>query len=179
MWFSLIKQYWQVSLFKRPPEETPYAPLLLCVVGFLYLLLIIGQWIISDIEQQVRFGTALLIAGALIISYVLYTAALLTIFHVSNRLVQTLTSLFSAHAIVHLFVFPLLLLTPLLIETNTTPVLAPFVGVLYLILTLFLTGWQLLISAYIYKHALSIDYFQSALASLGLLACNILCVAII
>ena len=179
MWFLLIKQYWQVSLFKRTPAETTYSPLLLSIVGFLYLVLIVGQWIISDIKQQVTLGTALLIAGALILSYVVYTATLLVIFHLPNRIVQTLTSLFSAHAIVHLFVFPLLLLTPLLIETNTAQTFTPLVGVLYLILTLVLTVWQLLISAFIYKHALYVDYLPGAIASIGLLACNILCVAVI
>ena len=52
-----------------------------------------------------------------------------------------------------------------------------FFGILYLILTLVLTVWKFLITAHIYKHALEVDNLASILASVGLLACNILTVS--
>jgi hypothetical protein len=177
MWLSLIKLYWQIAVFKQSPSATPHSPLLLGITGIFFCGLIACQWLISDMDERMTVSLAFLVAGALGVSYFLYTSVLLQLFHRSNRTLQTVTSLFATHAIIHLFTMPLLILTPLMIESGTIQVLAPFVGVLYLALTLFLTIWQLTVTAYLYKHALSIDAIPAFLASLGLLACNILIVS--
>lgn len=177
MWFALIRQYWQLIRFQRLPADTSYSPLLLTLVCFFYFILVVSQWLISDIEQKLSFNNALLIASALIISYLIYTYLVLFGFRFKARFVQTVTCLLAGHAIIHVLAFPLLLLTPLLIETNTVNLLGPFVAIIYLILTLILTIWQFMVTVYIYKHALSVDYLPAILASLGLLACNILVVS--
>ena len=178
MWLTLIKQYWQISLFKQTPADTPYSPLLLSAIMVFFFFLIVVQWMISDVQQQLTVSSAMLIAGLLVLSYAVYTCVLLLMNRQSLRIVQTLSCLLASHSIVHLFAFPLLLiLTPLLIETNTTHILGPFVGIMYLVLTLILTVWQFAVTTYIYKHALTIDYLPALLASLGLLACNILTVS--
>ncbi len=102
---------------------------------------------------------------------------LLSSFRLRDRFVQTLTCVLAGHMIVHLFAFPLLAITPWLAGMQIAQPLALLIGVLYLILTLVLTVWQFMITVHIYKHALGIEYFPAVLASLGLLAANILVVS--
>lgn len=177
MWLALIKRYWQLSTFKVTPADTPYSRLLLGLVAIIFAALIIFQWTLSDTEQQFSALGSLLAGVALLISYFVYTYALLAAFRLSNRAVQTLTCLFTSHTIVHLFAFPLLLIAPLLGDTEISPPLALFVGVVYLVLTLILTIWQFLVTTYIYKQALSITNLPALLAGFGLLASNILIVS--
>ncbi len=177
MWAALIKRYWQVSIFKETPANTPYSLLLLGLAALFFFLLIVLQWMIADVEQLFTLSTSLSAGSVLLASYGLYTLALLLAFRVSSRIVQTLTCLLVGHTIVHLFAFPLLLVTPWLAEANIVQPLALLVGIVYLILTLILTVWQFMVTVHIYKHALAIDYLPAVLASFGLLACNILIVS--
>jgi hypothetical protein len=177
MWAKLIQRYWQVSIFKETPANTPYSLLLLGLTAIFFFLLIVLQWMIADVEQVFTFRTSLFAGSALLVSYGLYTAALLFAFHVSSRLVQTLTCLLAGHTIVHLFAFPLLLVTPWLADATIIQPLALIVGVVYLMLTLGLTVWQFMVTIHIYKHALAINYLPAVLASLGLLGSNILIVS--
>lgn len=177
MWASLIKRYWDVTLFKETPENTPYSFFLLGLFAFIYYVLVVMQWAIADIEKYFTPTTSLLAGASLILSYGLYTLSLLSAFHVSNRLVQTLTCLLAGHTLVHLIAFPMLLVAPWLAEAKLPPSLAVLVGVIYLVLTLMLTIWQFMVSVHIYKHALAINYLPAVLASFGLLASNILVVS--
>ena len=177
MWASLIKRYWDVTLFKETPENTPYSFFLLGLFAFIYYLLVVMQWAIADIEKYFTPTTSLLAGASLILSYGLYTLILLSAFHVSNRLVQTLTCLLAGHTLVHLIAFPMLLVAPWLAEAKLPQSLAVLVGVVYLVLTLMLTIWQFMVSVHIYKHALAINYLPAVLASFGLLASNILVVS--
>lgn len=178
MWVALIKRYWQVSIFKETPANTPYSTLLLAATAFVFFLLVVMQWMIADIDEVFTLATSLLAAGALLISYGVYTVIILMLFRKTNRTVQTLTCLLAGHTIVHLFAFPLLLVAPWFVEAKMIQPLALLVAVVYLILTFVLTIWQFMITVHIYKHALGIDYFPAVLASLGLMACNILIVSL-
>ncbi len=177
MWFALIKQYWNVSLLREKPENTPYSPLLACIVSLVFFVLIILQWMITDISQKLTFGAALLIAGSLILSYVLYTWVLLLLFRLRSRFLQTLSCLLAGHTVVHLVSFPLLLIMPLFLNVHLSPIIGPFIGILYLVLTLILAIWQFMVSAYIYKHALTVSWLAAILAGFGLLASNILTIS--
>ncbi len=177
MWTAIIKRYWQVALFRETPANTPYSLLLLGTVVFFYYSLVVTQWALADVDQFFTLGTSLLAGGSLIISYALYTYFLLKASRVSSRFIQTLTCLVAGHAIVHVVAFPLLIIAPLLAETKIAQPLALLIGVVYLILTLILTVWQFMVTVHIYKHALEIDYFPAVLASIGLLAFNILIVS--
>lgn len=177
MWKELFKRYWRVSTFQDTPANTPYSPFLLSIAAGLFFLLIVLQWRIADINQQVNFGVAILAGLSLLTSYFLYTYALLKFCQKVNRFLQTLTCLLLSHFIIHVFVLPLLLLAPILVEANFSQIAALILGTSYLVLTLALTAWQFLIAAYVYKHALEVDYLASVLASFGLLAMNILLVS--
>lgn len=177
MWSVLIKRYWQVSIFQETPANTPYSSVLLGFVTLVFYLLIVFQWMTADVEQLFTLGTSLLAGAVLLVSYGLYTVALLLAFGMSARIMQTLTCLLAGHTIVHLCAFPLLLITPWLVESTISQPLALVVGIVYLILTLVLTVWQFMVTVHIYKHALAADYFPAVLASFGLLASNILVVS--
>ena len=178
MWLALIKQYWHVSLFKESPANTPYSLLLLGLVTGVFFILVVLQWMMADIATHFTFSTALLAGSSLILSYGLFTFGLLSARHVSNRTVQSLTCLFAGHTLIHLVASPLLFIAPWLAEAKLAPELALLLGVMYLLFTIVLTLWQVMISTHIYKHALSIAYFPAVLASFGLIACNILMVSL-
>ena len=177
MWTILIKCYWQVSLFKETPANTPYSYFLLGLCAFFFYLVIALQWVIANITPPVTLTMSLLAGGALLASYGIYTVALLSAFRLSARIVQTLSCILAGHTIVHLFAFPLLWVAPLLAEKTAMQPLALLIGVAYLMLTLILTVWQFMVTVHIYKHALEIDYLPAVLASFGLLASNILIVS--
>lgn len=177
MWSALIKQYWNVSLLRQDPGDTPYSTLLLCIVGVAFFALIVLQWMISDLSHQLTIGVATLIVGSLVLSYALYTWLLLSLSRLQARFVQTLTCLLAGHMAVHLVAFPLLLILPLLLGVKTISLMGSIVGILYLILTLMLAIWQFVVSTYIFKHALTTPWFSAVLASFGLLACNILTIS--
>ena len=177
MWAALIKRYWDVTILRETPANTPYSVILLGIIALLYYLLVVMQWAIADVEKYFTPTTSLLAGASLIISYGIYTAALLLAFRVSNRFVKTLTCLLAGHTIVHLVAFPMLLVAPWLAETKVSQPLALLIGVVYLVVTLILTIWQFLVTVHIYKHALAIDYLPAVLASFGLLASNILVVS--
>lgn len=178
MWETLIKRYWQVAILKESPENTPSSPFLLVVVSVLYFLLILLQWYLAEVKQGFNLAISLVAALTLFCSYFVYTFVVLKIYRKAHRTLQTLTSLLASHMIVHLFAFPLLLATPLLISADLNPGILLFVAIVYLVLTLTLTFWQFLVTIYIYKLALGLDYLSAILASFGLLACNILTVSI-
>ena len=178
MWFALIKRYWQVSLLRETPEHTPCSILLLSIIAAIFFFLVVVQWLMADSEALFTLNTAILAAGTLVLSYGLYTVALLSVFSVSHRTVQSLSCLLAGHAIVHILAFPLLLFAPFLIKIQLPPLLGLLLGITYLICTFVLSIWQFIISVHIYKNALSITYFPAALASFGLIACNILIVSL-
>lgn len=177
MWDALLKKYWQVSVFKETPANTPCSSLLLGLVAFLYFLLIILQWFLAEVKQQFDLAIAIFAASSLLATYFVYTYLLLKLNKKSNRILQTLTALLFSHMIIHVIALPLLVVAPALVNANMDQALTLLMGVVYLILTLVLTVWQFLITAYIYKHALEVDYLTSILTSFGLLACNILTVS--
>ena len=132
---------------------------------------------ITDVNQQLAFGRVLLIAGSLLLSYVLFTWVLLSLFHLKTRLVQTLTCLFACHTLVHLIAFPLLLIMPVLLGMQSAEGMSAFLGLVYMIVTLFLAIWQFMVSVFIYKHALTTSSLSATLAGLGLLGMNILMIS--
>lgn len=178
MWITLFKKYWQVALFKETPDNTPYSPLFLCIIAIFYFSLVFVQWLLVDIENQFTLLGTLFAAIALVLSYALYTFALLYAYKLANRTVQTLTCLLVCHTIVHLLALPLIIIVPLLTTGNFPQLIGILIGVMYLLAVLLLTIWQFMLSAYIYKQALSIDYLGAAMASFGLLATNILIVSL-
>lgn len=175
---TLIKQYWNVSLLRQSPADTPYSPMLATFVGVIYLGLIILQWMLTDVSDQLTVIAALAVAGSLMLSYLLYTWIILRLYNLQARLVQTIGCLWAGHAAIHLVAFPLLLVMPLVLKEQTSPAMTSMFGMIFLVFTLVLAIWQFMVSSWIYRLALNVNWFASTLAALGLLASNVLTVSL-
>jgi hypothetical protein len=174
MWEALLKRYWQVTILRESPENTPYSSLLLLIASLLFFVLIVVQWHFADMKQEYELATLFLAGVTLLCSYFVYTYFLLKIHHKAHRVLQTLTTLLVSQVIIRCFAFPLLIFAPTLAHAEMNQAILFVIGILYLILTLLLTAWQFLVIIHIYKHALEVDYITAVLASFGLFACNIL-----
>ncbi|TAL62363.1 MAG: hypothetical protein EPN84_06610 [Legionella sp.] len=171
---AIILYFWQLSLCRENPKNSPYSLGLMLFCGFLLLILLVMQWWLSDFEISADLLFVNLAAFCLLVSYVLYTYALLAFRNIASRAVQTITCLFATHTIVHLFAMPLILTAPFLNRFNLENPLLLLLAVVYLMATLGLSIWQFIITAHIYKDALDCNPVQSVLAAFGLIAVNIL-----
>lgn len=178
MWARLLKQYWNVCLLRQNPGDTPYSFVLLGITSTFFFILIIFQWMLTDLSHKLTLGNAMITAGSLVLSYIVYTWIVLSLYRLQARCVQTLTCLFAGHTVVHLLAWPLLLFAPLMSQLHASPLVGAMIGIIYLVLTLILTVWQFMVSVYIYKQALEKDYLSGIFASLGLLAFNILTISL-
>lgn len=174
---SVFFYYWQICLLKGSPENTPHSRFLLGLSAIVFAFLKIVQWRFSGIVFAYDLTLTLFCAISLILSFFVYNSALLFLRGVSPRLVQTLTSLFCTRIIIHILACPLLLLDPYLLNANLKNPHLLFIGVIYLFITFGLSLWQFVITAHIYKYALSTSAIQSVLAAFGLFAVGILTVS--
>ncbi|WP_133129552.1 hypothetical protein [Legionella yabuuchiae] len=179
MFLHLFKKYWNVSLLKTSPEETPFSKVLLGVWAIAFYLVVASQWGLIQTDIELSLLKIMLADFVLLAAYSLYTYLLLVAFKLKERFVQTLTCLIATHTIVHVFAYPLLAVTPLLTETTSPPFWVFLLSLLYLLFTIMLTAWQLMITVFIYKKALNIDTLPGILATIGLFAANILLVSFV
>jgi len=175
---NIIKCYWQVCIFRRSPESTPYSSLLMILSALTFSILIMIQWALAAVKPSITMSTSIIAAVSLVFSYVVYSYVLLKLYRFAARLVQTLTALWMTHLLIHLCAIPLLLFIPILSEANMKNPVVLFLAIMYLFATIGLSIWQFVVTAHIYKHALEVSTLQSFLASVGLLALNILTVSI-
>lgn len=174
MWNTLLKCYWQVAVFKESPANTPYSLLLLVISSFCYFILTLFQWETAELPKQFSFNFIILLCLGLLFVYFAYTFLILQIAGKINRAVQTLTTLFATHFIIHAIAFPLIVLAPQLVGLDSESNVNASLALGYVFITLSLTIWQFLITAFIYRQALELDFFSSLFVSFGLSICNIL-----
>lgn len=172
MW-TIIRQYWRVTIFKESPANTPYSLLLLILAYCFYVVMIVLQWQKTGVETQ-SDSLIGLTAALLVFSYLAYTALLLWVVKKGRRIIQTTTTMIVSHLIILIINYLLLLISPTLTEADMINPLMRLLLMLYIVKTLILVAWQFLVAAFIYKQALETDYFTAMLASVGLLAANIL-----
>ncbi len=178
MLINIINRYWQLTTFRESPENTAYSPLLMVLFAVIFSILIVFQWHLIEIKPPVSVITSIYIAISLVLSYWIYSYALLKALGLTSRIVQTLTCLWASHVIIHLLAIPLLVTTPYLVKADINNPLVLFLGIVYFFISVGLSIWQFLITAHIYRLSLNISSLQSLLASLGLLAINILTVSL-
>jgi hypothetical protein len=169
---KIFSYYWNITLLKESPENTPYSQVLLTVGFLLFIFMMTWQWSLSGIPGD--FSWLLIVAYNLALSFVIYTAAILLFKRLMGRFVQTTTCLLWAFVIIHSLAMPLFALDPYLSNTNLKNPFFLFIAILYLFITLGLTIWQFVVTAHIYKHALSTTSVQSVIAAFGLIAVNVL-----
>lgn len=174
---KLFLIYWKLVQFQEVPENTPYSHFLVVTSALSLFIILTIQWSFSDFDFSNDLLLTAFIATSLVLSFIIYTYAILFFRGLSSRLVQTITCLCSGHFIIHLLASPLFLLDPYLLHTNLKNPLILFLAVIYLFVTLGLSIWQFVITAYIYKYAMNISNIQSVMAAFGLIAVNILTVS--
>ncbi|MBL7478992.1 hypothetical protein [Legionella bononiensis] len=174
---SLFLVYWKLIRFQETPDNTPYSHFLLGISILFLTLVMTLQWRFSEFEFSDDLLLTTLIAVSLVFSFVLYTYAILYFRGLGSRWVQTVTCLCTSHAIIHLLASPLFLVDPYLEHTSLKNPLVLFIAVIYLFVTLGLSVWQFVITAYIYKSAMDSTNVQSVLAAFGLIAVNVLTVS--
>ena len=170
----IFNHYWELCLLKESPENTTYSRSLMVLSGILFVLIMVIQWNFSYFDFSDDLLVNFLMAFSLLLSYLVYTYIVLFFRGLPERLVQTLSCLFCTQIIMHILASPLLLFSPYLAHPNLKNPLLLFIGVLYLFFSLGLSVWQFVITAHIYKYALSTSAIQSVLAAFGLIAVNIL-----
>ncbi|WP_058534925.1 hypothetical protein [Legionella saoudiensis] len=173
----VLGRYWNICLLKESPENTPYSIIRVFLSAIILAVIMVIEWNYSYYNSSGDLGWLLIIATCLLLSYAIYTYAVLFLKGFTSRLVQTLTALFYTSIIIHILVAPLVFFAPYLSHIHIkTPILL-FLGVLYLFMSIGLSVWQFVITAHIYKYALSISPIQSVLTAFGLMAVNILTVS--
>ncbi|MBI2785933.1 MAG: hypothetical protein HYX60_06370, partial [Legionella longbeachae] len=160
-------------------ENTPYSIVRMVLSAFLLALLLLVEWNFSYFNSSEDMIRNMYISISLVLSDVIYTYLVLYFKGLASRLVQTVTSLFWINIIIHILVFPLLLLAAYLPLIQLNKPLLLFIGIIYLFLSLGFSIWQFVITAHIYKLALNIRAIQSVLAAFGLIAVNILTVSLL
>tara|TARA_Y100000588_G_C13881643_1_gene764737 strand:- start:11 stop:559 length:549 start_codon:yes stop_codon:yes gene_type:complete len=173
-----LKSYWDVSLFKQSPENTPCSNALLFIFACFFYLVVVSQWTIVETKSPISFNQMLMSGLSLCISYAFYTYTLLKVSLLEARFIQTLTSLFAVHIIIHFFAYPILLATPLLNDEHMARSLSFIISAVYLLCTLLLTIWQVLVTYFIYKKALNAESVHAVMATIGLFVMNILLVSL-
>ncbi|WP_392537361.1 hypothetical protein [Legionella sp. 227] len=173
----IFDRYWDICLLKDSPENTPYSVTRMVLSGVLLALLMTLEWNYSYFNSSEDMVNNLFISVCLVISYIIYTYLILYFKGLTSRLIQTVTSLYCINIIIHILVIPLLILAPYLSLIHLRHPLFLFMGIVYLFLSLGLSVWQFVITAHIYKYALSTTAIQSVLAAFGLIAVNILTVS--
>ncbi|HAT1594855.1 TPA: hypothetical protein RG395_002641 [Legionella pneumophila] len=173
----LFSYYWRLSLLKETPENSPYSVFLLVVMCLLFSIIMLIQWDIAELDFSRDWLLSLMMAISLILSFIFYTYAILKFQNLASRLVQTATCLLSAYIIIHVLATPLFLIDTYLSAENLKNPIFLFMGMIYLFITLGLSIWQFVITAHIYKFALSTTPVKSVLAAFGLVAVNILTIS--
>ncbi|RUR18906.1 hypothetical protein ELY21_06700 [Legionella sp. km535] len=173
---SLFLVYWKLVIFQETPDNTPYSHFLMGISILFLTLVMTIQWNFSELEFSDDLLITTLIALSLVFSFVVYTFAILYLRGLGSRWVQTVTCLCTSHAIIHLLASPLFLVDSYLANAHFKNPLVLFIAVIYLFVTLGLSVWQFVLTAYIYKSAMSSTTVQSVLAAFGLIAVNVLTV---
>jgi len=177
MMIALCIYFRQLCLLKETPENLPYSFLMMVLGAMVFILVMIFQWYFSRVFLTPDLLVLGIIGFSLSLSFVIYTYGLLYFTHYKERFIQTMTSLFWVHIIIHLLAVPLLLFDPYLSGPHGQNPLIPGIGLFYLFVALGLSVWQFVVTAHIFKHALSTTPVQSVLAAFGLIAVNILTVS--
>jgi hypothetical protein len=171
---KILSYYWNICLLRESPENTPYSVVLLVIAVLLLTLIMTVQWSFSNFDFSKDLLLVFFAGLSLVVSFIVYTVIILFFKGLSNRIVQTTTSLLYAHSIVHVLAIPLFIVDPYLNTSNLKNPFFLFIGVLYLFVTLGLSVWQFVITAHVYKYALTTTPIQSVFAAFGLIAVNVL-----
>ncbi|KGP63875.1 membrane protein [Legionella norrlandica] len=173
----LFSYYWRLSLLKETPENSPYSISLLVLAAILFVIILIIQWSLAELDFSHDWLLSLMMAVSLNLSFILYTYWILRFRNFTARFVQTVTCLFIVYIIIHVLATPLFLIDPYLSAVSIKKPIFLLIAMIYLFITLGLSIWQFIITAHIYRFALDTTPVKSVLAAFGLVAVNILTIS--
>ncbi len=143
MKLELITHFFQICLFRKAPEDLPYAlnalQFAVCLyagVGFLAIVMATDM-----LGAVLQLGTEVLLIS-------IFSWVLLHFFGKSERYLQTTTAFFGVDAVITFCAFPLL-------SSMITPGRAGIATVLLLIMMF----WHLLVTGHVISHALSRSFW--------------------
>lgn len=176
---ALIRFYWHVCLFKQGPQDSPYSKSLTVMAALVLATILISQVVVSDGQPKVGLNQVIMLVIVLISGISVYTSIILALVNLTNRIIQTLTTILMTQCIVHALAFPLVFVMPQFSKEELYQGNNALISMVYVMLVLFLNVWQLMINSYIYQHALGKKFITGLMVSFGLLAFNLLLINIV
>ncbi len=154
-----LYKLWDLVLLKRSPADIQHSYLLL---GLILALMITGQWLakLQSMPESSNYLWIVMIAILLVLRIIPFL-----IFNRRERIVQSLTALFGSDLIITL---PLLIALHVIDATQKSLVLV--------LLFYFAYTWRFVVSAFIYKMALGINWIHAFVVVLVIAILNIIAV---
>ena len=143
-------------LLRAAPEDLPYSLRLMNRIIFLYL--VSGLVVQSDLVEPSLSISRMILNLAITL---FFTYVVLSSLELKTRFVQTMSALVGVGIIFNLLAWPLLK------QMGEQGSDEPLTGIIS-IFVLLLMGWELLVTAHIYRHALNVKMGQAIILSLGL-----------
>jgi hypothetical protein len=153
---SVAQKLMIMLLLRAAPEDLPYSLRLMNRIIFLYL--------VSGLVVQSGLVEPSLSIGRMILSLAItlfFTYVVLSSLELKARFVQTMSALVGIGIIFNLLAWPLLK------QMGEQASAEPLTGIISLFVLL-LMGWELLVTAHIYRHALNVKMGRAIILSLGL-----------
>ncbi len=154
-----LQKLWGLVLLKRSPADIQYSYLLL---GLVLGLVVLAQWM-AKLQSLPDASNALWLMFIPVL--LLLRIAPFLFFKRSERIVQSLTALFGTDLLINL---PLLLALHVLDATQQSLILV--------VLFYFAHTWRFVVSAYIYKLALDINWIKAFAVVFAIAVANIIVV---
>lgn len=151
---QFILPFWNICTLSQGPQVLPSSTLLLAIVLVSNLLMdIINLSVVVDAEWTVILMLSASYSAGLIVSLSL----LMWVMRYQQRIMQTLTALFGCGVIISMFALPFLLM----IKTDSDE------PNIFSIFILAINVWSLVITAHIFRHALSITLLLAWVLAFG------------
>ena len=164
---NLLRTYIEICRMRLGPQDLPYSSNVLLITVGLYCL---GSYAVALLILPADLAAIATILDLLLLT--LFTAILLSLAGLGNRSVQTLTALAGTGLVMSALAFPIVSWSAL--AGGHGPVFA-----IAEVLRAALLIWSLLVTAHIYRHALSRSYGFGILATLACLTLILLATIVV
>jgi|GEM_PF-2242501 len=153
---SVLQKLLALLILKSTPQDLPYSPRLTMQLAVFYVLsgIVVLQTTLSpdDLYAGILLG--------ILIQYV-FAYAILAALHKSARFLQTFCALIGAGMLFNLISWPVF---AVLSDETSQDVLKSSMSLLFLLII----SWEVLVKAYIFKHALEMKMFAALALSFSL-----------
>lgn len=155
--FALLRPFFQLCFFRLGPQHLPASYLLLAIALAAYF-----ATSVLEFQYFLPIGSAALAALVSIVLLGGLTAGVLSLYRHQTRIVQTLTALAGAIAVLDVLELAMLVFYPLADDQATVQVLLKLTAI-----------WGVMIQANILRHALSVPFILGVFVSVGFIFVNI------